>query len=322
MQRPPEHKEVPAPGQANRVGFEGCIAHDWRLRSVRMAACGLALVVAGPSWSARPGEPLSLELRLSEARVGGYVTRPGVCHLEIGRRLVDARLEGSALVGTVLLCHTTALCGERSYPFLGLPRPDGKGWVAQLTPEEGCRSPVLDGSGRLLLDGSLTPPAGEPAHVSPPANAARKSKEALTRARSLLDRGDFANASLQFQRALSYEDARWDGYLGLGEAELRRGNLSRAAEALEDAATQARIAGIDSGEILFLQARVQARQGRPRQALESLRRALRVGLERGERIAKEQDLNGLHGLPEFAVLSARVGAKRPSTSPVRAEKRH
>ena len=136
-----------------------------------------------------------------------------------------------------------------------------------------------------------------------------------------MDRGDFANASLQFQRALSYEDASWEGYQGLGEAELRRGNLGRAAEALDEASELAKIASVESAEIFFLQARVQSRQGRPRQALESLRRALRLGLDGGERISKEPDLNALHGLPEFAVLSARVGAKRPSTSPGRPEKR-
>lgn len=315
--RPTEHMEAARSGQAARAGYEVASPASDLLRLRWQGGRRVALTTMILAWLAAPAsaadpEPLAVELRISEGRVAGYAARPGPCDFELGRRVVEGQLEGSAIVGTVLLCHDSVICGERSYPFLGLPRPDGQGWVAQLSPDEGCHSRALDDASRLLIESVSRP--GDASPPPPPSNAARKAQQAMGLGRSLLSRGDYARASLQFQRALSYQDGRWDAYLGLGEAELGRGNLERAAEALDDATVLTELARIETGEVPYLQARIQARQGKPRQALESLRRALRVGLERGERMAVEPDLQPLHGMPEFTVLAARVGAKRPSIS--------
>jgi len=206
-------------------------------------------------------------------------------------------MEGGAFVGSVLLCHEPQSCGERAYPLLALPLPAGRGWVAHLSSDEGCASPLLRG-GRLLVEKAEE--VGLGAAVPPPVGASRRARELLERGRLHLDRREFAQASHLFQSALSYEEDRWDGYAGLGLAELCRGNAHRAVDALERGVDLAKVAGQEPAELFFSLACARSRLGQTRKAVDALREALKLGLERPERLSSEPDLATLRGEPEFA----------------------
>jgi hypothetical protein len=248
----------------------------------------------------------TVEMSQRADRVVGYSAAGGACGFLPKRRILDAQLEGNTLVGSVLVCQTGPACPEKTYPFLGFVDVGDGTVTGEVKLDPGCQSPALNGT-HLLLE----PAEGLRLKVKPnPRKAASMSRDALSKAQRLLDAGDYAGAAQAFEMGLSYQDQNWPAYLGLGVAELRRGNVPRALDAMERSKEIAVAQGQDHSDIHYNLACALTRNGEARAALESLKRAVKLGFSLPETMSSEQDLRPLHEEPEFEELVKKSAAQK------------
>jgi hypothetical protein len=268
--------------------------------------CGLPLEAAPRFNGLYKGQLGTLEMVARGDRVTGYSAVGGPCNFFPKRRVLDGQLQGNVLVGTVTLCQTGPACGERVYPFLGFVDPGDGTVTGEVKLDAGCVSPALEVS-RLVLEPSEDSKLKVRAN---PRKAADLARMALVKAQRLLEAGDYAGAAQQFEVGLSYSDQNWVAYLGLGVAELRRGNVPRSMDAFERSRDLARAAGQDHSDIHYNLACAQTRSGDKRGAMESLKRAVKLGFALPEMLSSEQDLQPLHEEAEFKTLVKKASEQR------------
>ncbi|HET9451754.1 MAG TPA: hypothetical protein VFO83_12755, partial [Aggregicoccus sp.] len=218
------------------------------------------------------------------------------------RRILEGRVQGNVLVGSVLLCQTGAACAsERSYPLLAFYNPATRTLSARVRLEAGCRSEALGEGGALVLVAAAEGgAAGEaPTGTTNPEAAA----QAFRLGQQLLEARDYAGAAQQFQVGISYDEGNWAAYQGLGVAEFFRGRVPAALAAYE------RSAELNPQEptTFFNLACAHARLKDRGSALRELHRAVALGFALPEDMRQDADLNRLLGAePEFKALVKRA----------------
>lgn len=270
---------------------------------------GLALA-AGPLPAAggwRSDAFGAVRLVVDGDRVAGHVAEPGACGFAPYRKVLEGRLVGNVLAGTLTVCQQGAACApERQVPVLAVAGPEGARLTALVRLEPGCRSPALP-DGRLALSAfAPTPEPGGPlveraAHPEP-----RQAEALLAQGRAQLTARAWAAAADSFAAGLAHAPDSWAGYLGLGVAEFMRGRVPRAVAAYE------RSLALEPGfaDTHFNLACAYGRLDDAPRALGHLERAVALGFALPEAMAHDADLGRLLGRePGFRALLERARAR-------------
>lgn len=290
----------------------------------------IAWVVALPALGADTGTPgveglyrapelgvLAFSMR--DGWASGKYVGEGACPFEPGQQIVEGRLEGGVLVGSVMLCQTGAACEQKVYPFLGfVDRTRGR-VVGDVKLDAGCSSPGLKGR-RLSLQALAEPKGRSAASIAQlkadPQKATKLYQQALFEGSRLFERGEYDGAVQKFELAISHLDTGFLAYEGLGVAELKRGNRVRAFESLRRALSLAE-EPTDQAEVRYNLACAYSVVGNKAAALAELQQAVRLGFSEADRMNADADLTRLlHDEPEFRRLveAAREPKKKNSKS--------
>lgn len=228
---------------------------------------------------------------ISDQHVVGRLSGPFGCPFIASAPVLEGDFEGTVLVGQVLLCQTGNGCPPtRKYPFFGFFNHANGTLTADIRLDRGCHSPVLQ-EGRLQLVTKREEAARHPASVHGP------SITHTAEGKRSLDRGDLTRAMAEFRAALDGSEDRAVVLVGMGEVEMRR---NRPKDALADyrGALSMREDGDTYYNIACAQARLKDRSG----ALQSLRRAVKLGFLSGQHMARDPDLAELRTEPTFQAL--------------------
>lgn len=266
---------------------------------------------------------LDVEVKGSALEANVAASSP-TCTFEPERRVLDALYADGVLVGTVMLCQTGEGCpAERAYPFFGLWDPASRSVTSLIQVDEGCSSPALDGEGKLTLETRPTPRAHASDAWRKKARAKKLSKSAersYAAGQQFFIEGQYAPASQEFFRTLSYDPRQWTAYLALGMSQFKLGHVESAVHSYQRSLDLKP----DFAETYFNLACAHARLGRRESAIDSLRKALKsAGSLDAELMAQDPDLNALLGNDEeFAALvqEAAMQAKQRPAAPKRSRK--
>lgn len=241
------------------------------------------------------------QLDLTVSAAGERVTIKGLyvkgtrCAFTDTEQLLEAELEGTAVVGKLTTCMEGAGCqSPGTLAFLGVVSEGSV--TAYLALPKGCSAPGLEGVLRL-----------EQTHES-----------RMSVAKGAIEKGDFALAQVVLQRAAQSDQGRDDAQvlelLGSVNNALKRFGDGRSAllRALDKVGKQP---GEQRATILYNLAcseagLMAADPGAQARALDYLKQALQIG-KRGQfaqSLADDTDLDPLRGLPEFQRLT---GKKAP-----------
>lgn len=270
--------------------------------------------VCGPAWAGATlngtyqGELGKVDFRTNASgRVIGQYKLGGACRFDADRPIVDGEFEGKVLVGTVTLCQTGPACDERAYNILGFYNAVDGVLTADVKLEAGCESPALKKS-RLVLQLSRDP-GGEPASAAAVATQRKLSKkaqeeclDALKKGARYLERRDYLGASHYFGLGLECNDQNWAAHLGVGVAELKRGNLTEALASLERARDLSHAMGQDDAGVFYNLACANARMNDRKSAIKNLQRAMELGWADPAAMSTDPDLQPLREEQEFKQL--------------------
>lgn len=123
------------------------------------------------------------------------------CPLETGRVVADLQPQGSAVVGTVLLCQKGQGCDTRPLDFLGFWLPEHRSIVGTVSLPRGCSSPALAAGNQLVLDHQ---PGVPRMPVRPNAQAENSGMGELWSAESLEAKGQLKEAVVAWRKSLSW----------------------------------------------------------------------------------------------------------------------
>ncbi len=276
------------------------------------AVCALVL-----PWAAQAGTPPTLsgpyrgELgtvemhQLDDGRVSGFYEGGGACEFAPGRRVLEGQFEGNVLVGSLTLCQVGAECKERVMPFAAFFNPTDRALTADVKLPAGCSSPALRNARLVLAPSADRPPQGrrKPFNLKKNAELARG---ALSSGHRLLEAHQYEEAAQQFEIGLSYDERNWLAYLGLGVAEMRRGNVYKAMDSLERSRDLAKAQKQDDASIYYNIACGHSRLGNKEAALASLAMAIKRGFALPEAMSADPDLKALAKESEFQKLINRA----------------
>jgi tetratricopeptide (TPR) repeat protein len=247
-------------------------------------------------------------------------------------QVLSGTFEGDVFLGTVFICQVGPSCEtEKAFPFFAVYH--GGALAGDVKLDVGCSSPGLEGrrlnvavaspEDRLLIsqdsENSASSIAGK--------NSNRKELEA--RAREAFNAGqlkikenNFSAARTALERSISYDDGDWKTWMLLGQVELKLGNAAKGLECLQKAILaarppKARLTDQELGDLFYNHACAQARNGKKKDAITSLRSAFRVG-DLAELIANAQedpDLDALREEPDFKKVLADAKAKKDKRGP-------
>ncbi|MBK7860560.1 MAG: hypothetical protein IPJ65_18565 [Archangiaceae bacterium] len=265
------------------------------------ATVAVAILAAFPTLAAPPalsglyraGDLGVVDLQSAEA--GRLVARykgAGSCAFKPEMQVLSGNFEGDVFLGTVFLCQEGPSCDrEKVFPFFAVFHEGALAGDVKL--DTGCSSRALEGKrlnismataeDRLLINQELDNSASSIATK----NANRKeleklARESLTQGLLKLKEQNFAAARTQFERSLTYDDSDWKTWSYLGQVELKLGNVQKGLESIQKAVVVAgkskpHITDEEMGDLFYNQSCAQSRNGKKREAVNSLRNALKVG---------------------------------------------
>ncbi len=268
----------------------------WAVALASAALGGPAPALSGPY----KGELGVVEFQVDEGRVSGFYEAGGACDFAPGRRVIEGQFEGNVLVGSVTLCQVGAECKERVLPFAAFYNAQDRGLTADVKLPAGCSSPALRNA-RLTLAPSEKAAQGRRKPFSVKKNA-ELARSALSAGHRLLEAHQYEEAAQQFEIGLSYDERNWLAYLGLGVAEMRRGNVHKAMDSLERSRDLAKAQRQDDASIYYNIACGHSRLGNKEAALASLAMAIKRGFALPEAMSADPDLKTLAGEGEFKKL--------------------
>ena len=102
-------------------------------------------------------------------------------------------------------------------------------------------------------------------------------KQAFVKAQRVMDKRDYAGASYYFEQSLACNDQFWAAHLGIGVAELRRGNVAQAVKSMERARDSPGRSTRTTRASYYDLACAKARQNDRKAALANLKTALDLG---------------------------------------------
>ncbi len=299
------------------------------------ASVALAFLIAAPAPAAAPtlldlyqvGELGFVEFRLQGGRYVGKYRGGGTCGLLPDVEVMKGVMEGTVFVGTVLLCQQGPACDkEKSYPFLGVWHDGALAGSVKL--DASCTSPVLDSSQLLVTPASAEDRARVIGGQGSSAAALGKTKKQLEEeAEALLiegirkvGAGDYRPAGDLLERGLAYLPDHWQGLSAAGVAQTKLGNPAAAVDRLERAIAAAQREKATAGELSELHynmACALAAQRKPREAVESLRTAMRLGGAANflDALTSDTDLEPLHGDADYKKLLAEAKKAKGGKGP-------
>jgi hypothetical protein len=123
------------------------------------------------------------------------------CGMETGRVVADLQQQGSAVVGTVLLCQKGQGCDTRPVEFLGFWLPAHQSIVGTLSLPAGCSSPALAAGNQLVL---VHQPGVPRVPMRPAAQADVRAQQELARAERLEAGGQLKEATVAWRQSLTW----------------------------------------------------------------------------------------------------------------------
>ncbi|MEN9797925.1 MAG: hypothetical protein RL653_1621 [Pseudomonadota bacterium] len=123
------------------------------------------------------------------------------CGLETGRVVADLQQQGSAVVGTVLLCQKGQGCDTRPVEFLGFWLPAHQSIVGTVALAPGCSSPALAAGNQLVL---VSQPGVPRMPVRPAAQADVRGQQELGRAERLEAMGQLKESVSAWRQSLTW----------------------------------------------------------------------------------------------------------------------
>jgi tetratricopeptide (TPR) repeat protein len=292
--------------------------HDFLLLPSAMKAltkiAGLLGLVAAVGAGAAPTPEVSgvfkgdlglIELSTDDGRVSGFYDSGGSCGFLAGRRVLEGQFEGNVLVGSVTVCQQGAECREQIYPFLGIYNAQDGTLSGDIRLAPGCTSPALK-SARLVLHAASGEERGRARRRVNLRKNAELARAALASGQRLLETHRYGEAAQQFEIGLSYDERNWVAHLGLGVAEMRRGNVHKAMGSLERSRELAKAQRQDDSSIYYNIACGHSRLGDKAAALESLGMAVEKGFAMPEAMSADPDFKPLYNEAEFKRLVSRA----------------
>lgn len=279
----------------------------------------------------RAGELGVVDVSTNDGRLVARYKGIGKCGFKPDMQILSGNFEGDVFLGTVFVCQEGPSCEkEKTFPFFAVYHEGALAGDVKL--DVGCASPGLEGKrlniavataeDRLLLthDGdSASSIAGKNSNKK---DLERLAKENATQGLIKMKEQNFTAARNAFERAISYDDSDWKTWSYLGQAELQLGNAAKGLESIQKAivvAQKARVqlTGTEMGDLFYNQACAQSRNGKKREALNSLKSALRVGnaAELIENAQQDGDLAALRDEPEFKKVLADARSKKDKRGP-------
>ncbi|MFL5321818.1 MAG: TPR end-of-group domain-containing protein [Myxococcaceae bacterium] len=279
--------------------------------------CVLAcLLAAGQAFGASSIQGLfrgqhlgAVEFNTEDGYVSGKYAGGGQCAFEERRRVIEGQFEGNVLVGRMLLCQTGPACTARFVDFVAFYNPTEGTLTGEVKGDTACASPALELNKYLKLkleEGRKAPPV-KPAVLKK--NVALGAA-ALTQAHGLMLQDKYEDAKELYLVGLSYIEHNWQGYLGLGVAEMKMGHELAAVEAFD----RARDLNPKYGDTYFNLACAWARLGNKSRALLNVKHAVDAGGMDKQILEEEPDLATIRDGPEWEriveQLSSGVTANR------------
>lgn len=244
----------------------------------------------------------------------------GACGFAAGQTLLWGQFEGDVFVGSLWLCQRGNGCpAQGEVAFMGLLKGRLLTGFVPLSPQ--CMSDGLEDTRRIAIR-----PATDDERASlKPASASEKQRQAasaaFSAARESFNNNDFPRAIDGFERSLAQLENFW-AWNGLGTAEVEMGNYPRGIVALQRALVLAKSqapAPDDKyiGDTYLNLACAYVPMGKPRQALEALRKAFALAPDLVERSRAERKLAPLRNDPDYErlVQEAKNQQARPVARP-------
>ena len=310
-----------------------------RLTAMAQVTVAVAFFAAATASAATPnlvgylraGDLGVVDVSTTEGRLQGRYKGIGRCGFKPETLVVSGNFEGDVFLGTVFICQEGPSCEkEKTFPFFAVYHEGALAGDVKL--DVGCSSPGLEGK-RLTIsvataeDRLLLTHDSDSASSIAGKNANKKDLERLAKENALqgqlkMKEQNFNAARSAFERAISYDDSDWRTWSYLGQAELQLGNSAKGLESIQKAivvAQKARIqlTGTEMGELFYNQACAQSRNGKKKEAVSSLKSALRVG-DVADLLANAQrdpDLEAVRDENDFKKALADAKAKKDKRGP-------
>jgi tetratricopeptide (TPR) repeat protein len=186
-------------------------------------------------------------------------------------------------------------------PFAAFLSAQDRGLTADVKLPAGCSSPALHNARLTLMPSMEKPPQGRRKAVNVKKNT-ELARSALSAGHRLLEAHQYEEAAQQFEIGLSYDERNWLAYLGLGVAEMRRGNVHKAMSSMERSRDLAKAQRQDDASIYYNIACGYSRLGNKEAALGSLAMAIKRGFALPEAMSADPDLKTLANEGEFKKL--------------------
>lgn len=268
-----------------------------KVRAALLLAVLLAgQAVAGPSLSGLfKGEQFGLvEFSTEDGYVSGKYLGGGECSFEDRRRVIEGQFEGNVLVARVLVCQQGVACGQKFYDVIAFYNPTEGTLTGELKLDNGCHSEGLafDKWLKLRSDEGRKVPVVKTAQLKRNEAAGQL---ALKQAHQLMLLGKYDEAREKYLTGLSFQERNWAAYLGLGVAEIKLGHELAAIEALEHSVALKP----DASDTYYNLACAWARLGDRHQALQNVKRALKLGGVDKATLEEEPDLAALRDDPDW-----------------------
>lgn len=222
-------------------------------------------------------------------RMTGKYLGGGPCNFEWDQPLLDGQYEADVFTGTLILCQVGPNCQNRTVPFMGFFNAVTGVLSGDVMLDDGCHSTALDGrrfrlaranaEDKKAISFSQADRASKAlgGKRKPNRAAMRRFREALSVGNQLLKSKDFAAAVVQFELSLSYVPQNPQAHLGLGLAEMNRGNVLAAMAHLSMASKLPRLSKSELRDLHLNWANAYAILENPEEVLAQLKLAVKYG---------------------------------------------
>jgi hypothetical protein len=278
----------------------------------------------------RAGELGVVDMQSTEGRLVGRYRGGGSCNFKPEIQVLSGNFEGSVFLGTVFVCQEGPSCEkEKTFPFLAIYHDGALAGDVKL--DVGCSSPGLEGKrlnvavatseDRLLItrDGESSASAIAAKNVNKKENE-KRAFEAYAESQTRLKENNFVAARSALERSIAYDDTDWKPWMYLGVVELQLNNAAKGLDSLQKAVKLAptaktRISDEDTAELFYNLACAYARNGKKREAVNSLRQAFKVGDVASllTTLQEERDLDPLRDEPDFRRVVADAKSNKDKT---------
>ncbi len=291
------------------------------MKSVSALALSLSVtaLAAPPSLTGlyRVGNAGYVEFAAQGERLVGSSRGSLACPSKPGDQLVVGTLQGSAFIGEILLCQEGPACdAEKSYPFLGVLKDDTIVGTVKL--ETSCTSQGLETQTLVIRpataaekNSGLTGAAGRGLSKKETDELAALLKTGKTR----LEAGNFAGARDAFALIVRKSPDNALALSALGVAQMQLKKYRDAFESFQAATPLFKDSPKEQADNFYNLACAQARLGKKKDAVISLRQAVTLGGPRVyvDSIAHEADLESLRSDRDFkAFMQQTVAAAKKS----------